>query len=73
MTLKVVMNVFRLPTQDGKIIGGNLTGYYRKDGRMFINEEEKRKIYTITELGLEVLRLELKRIKRLYHTSQEVI
>lgn len=27
--------------KDGKIIGGNLTGYYRKDGRMMINEEEK--------------------------------
>ena len=27
--------------KDGKIIGGNLTGYYRKDGRMIINEEEK--------------------------------
>ena len=45
-----------------------------KDGLIrFINEEEKRKIYTITELGTEVLQLELKRIKRLYQTSQEVI
>lgn len=26
--------------KDGKIIGGNLTGYYRKDGKMIINEEE---------------------------------
>ena len=39
----------------------------------FIREEEKRKIYAITELGTEVLQLELKRIKRLYQTSQEVI
>jgi DNA-binding PadR family transcriptional regulator len=45
-----------------------------KDGLIrFINEEEKRKIYTITELGTEVLQLELKRIKRLYQTSQEGI
>jgi DNA-binding PadR family transcriptional regulator len=45
-----------------------------KDGLIkFVNEEEKRKIYTITELGTEVLQLELKRIKRLYHSSQEVI
>ena len=45
-----------------------------KDGLIrFINEEEKRKIYKITELGTEVLQLELKRIKRLYQTSQEVI
>jgi len=27
--------------KDGKLIGGNLTGYYRKDGRMIINEEER--------------------------------
>lgn len=27
--------------KDGKIIGGNLTGYHRKDGRMIINEEER--------------------------------
>ena len=26
---------------DGRIIDGNLTGYYRKNGRMIINEEEK--------------------------------
>ena len=25
----------------GRIIDGNLTGYYRKNGRMIINEEEK--------------------------------
>ena len=38
-----------------------------------IAEEEKRKIYTITDLGNEVLALELKRIKRLYRTAQEGI
>ena len=38
-----------------------------------LKEEDKRKIYVITELGKEVLQLELKRIKRLYKTSQEVI
>ena len=27
--------------KDGKLIGGSLTGYYRKDGRMIINEEER--------------------------------
>jgi len=32
----------------------------------------KRKIYQITELGEEVLELELKRINRLYHNAQEV-
>ena len=38
----------------------------------FVREEEKRKIYEITELGLEVLELELKRIDRLYHNAVEV-
>lgn len=27
--------------KDGKVIGGNLTGYYRKNGRMIVNPEEK--------------------------------
>ena len=27
--------------KDGKIIGGTLTGYYRKDGKLIINEEER--------------------------------
>lgn len=45
-----------------------------KDGLIrFVREEEKRKIYQITDLGLEVLQLEKKRIKRLYRNSQEVI
>lgn len=39
----------------------------------FVGEEEKRKIYSITDLGLEVLNLELKRIKRLYKNAQEGI
>lgn len=38
---------------------------------MFVREEEKRKIYQITELGRQVLELELKRIERLYRNSQE--
>lgn len=37
----------------------------------FIREEDKRKIYQITELGLEVLQIELKRIERLYQIAQE--
>ena len=45
-----------------------------KDGIIrFVREEEKRKIYEITELGKEVLQLELKRICRLYRTIQEEI
>ena len=45
-----------------------------KDGLIqFVQEEEKRKIYQITELGTEVLQLELKRIERLYRNSKEEI
>ena len=44
-----------------------------KDGLIcFIREEDKRKIYQITELGSEVLALELKRIERLYRNAREV-
>lgn len=43
-----------------------------KDGLIrFIQEEEKRKIYLITDLGTQVLDLELKRIRRLYQTAKE--
>ena len=45
-----------------------------KDGVIkFIEEEDKRKIYEITELGLEILNIELNRIKRLYKITQEEI
>lgn len=37
----------------------------------FVREEEKRKIYEITDLGREVLQLERKRIERLYKNAQE--
>lgn len=43
-----------------------------KDGLIrFIREEEKRKIYQITDLGLEVLQIELNRIERLYRIAHE--
>lgn len=38
-----------------------------KDGLIqFVREEEKRKLYRITDLGQDVLTTELKRIERLY-------
>ena len=37
----------------------------------FIREEDKRKIYQITDLGLDVLQIEVKRIERLYKIAQE--
>lgn len=43
-----------------------------KDGLIqFIKEEDKRKLYQITDLGLEVLQIELKRIERLYRIAKE--
>lgn len=42
-----------------------------KDGLIvFDREEDKRKLYRITELGIEVLNLEIKRIERLYRSSK---
>lgn len=44
-----------------------------KDGLIrFVREEEKRKIYCITDLGRDVLALEIKRIERLYRNMIEV-
>ncbi len=37
----------------------------------FIREEDKRKIYQITDLGLDILQIEVKRIERLYKIAQE--
>ena len=42
-----------------------------KDGVIrFVREEDKRKLYEITELGREILDVELKRINRLYKIAQ---
>ena len=42
-----------------------------KDGLIvFEKEEEKRKLYRITELGKEILNLEINRIERLYKNSK---
>ena len=43
-----------------------------KDGLIrFIREEEKRKLYQITDLGTEVLQIEYRRIQRIYQIAQE--
>ena len=42
-----------------------------KDGLIsFIREEEKRKLYHITDLGRDILSIELQRIERLYRNSK---
>ena len=45
-----------------------------KDGLIrFHSEEDKRKLYEITPLGQEILRLEIARIERLYRNTREGI
>ena len=73
----IVQTVEKLTGGEISLAPGTMYGSLskmEKDGLIrFVSEEEKRKIYVITELGTEVLQLELKRIKRLYETSQEDI
>ena len=52
---------------------GSLSKMEKDDVIKFVKEEDKRKIYEITELGLEILDIELNRIKRLYKITQEEI
>ena len=51
---------------------GSLSQMVRDGLIHFIREEEKRKIYQITDLGKDVLSLELKRIERLYQNIKEM-
>lgn len=45
-----------------------------KDGLIaFVREEEKRKLYSITELGRQILELEIQRIELLYRNSKEEV
>ena len=71
----IVQRVEKLTDGEIRLAPGTMYGSLSKmerDGLIrFIGEEEKRKIYSITELGTEVLELELKRIERLYRTARE--
>ena len=72
----IVQKVAALTDGEIKISPGTLYGSLskmEKDGLIeFVREEEKRKIYRITDLGRQVLELEMKRIERLYRTMKEV-
>lgn len=72
----IVKQVEELTQGEIRISPGTMYGSLskmEKDGLIrFVREEEKKKIYCITELGTQVLELELKRIKRLYRTVKEV-
>ncbi|MDD6035174.1 MAG: PadR family transcriptional regulator [Lachnospiraceae bacterium] len=49
---------------------GSLSKMERDGLISFLREEDKRKFYRITELGNEILELELQRIERLYKNSK---
>lgn len=71
----IVLTVERLTEGAIKLAPGTMYGSLskmEKDGLIrFVREEEKRKIYEITDLGREVLQTEIARIERLYRIAQE--
>ena len=71
----IVQQVDRITDGEIRLTSGTMYGSLskmEKDGLIrFVREEEKRKIYQITDLGTEVLELELKRIDRLYRNARE--
>lgn len=71
----VVQKVEKLTGGTIKLAPGTMYGSLSKMEKdkviEFIREEDKRKIYQITELGSQVLELELQRITRLYKIAQE--
>ena len=73
----VVQMVERMTEGEIRLSPGTMYGSLSKMEKdkliQFVREEEKRKLYQITELGMEVLQLEKKRIKRLYRNSTEDI
>lgn len=73
----IVQKVEALTQGEIKLSPGTMYGSLskmEKDGLIrFVREEEKRKLYCITDLGNQVLELEMKRIERLYRTMKEAL
>lgn len=73
----VIQTVSRLTQGDVQLAPGTMYGSLSKmeaDGLIrFVREEDKRKIYQITDLGLEILQRERQRIERLYQIAREEI
>ena len=71
----VVQTVERITDGAIRLAPGTMYGSLskmEKDGVIkFVREENKRKIYEITELGREILSIEINRIKRLNKIAQE--
>lgn len=72
----VVQMVERMTEGEVRLAPGTMYGSLSKMEKdkviRFVREEDKRKIYEITELGRELLKLETERIKKLYKITQEV-
>ena len=72
----IVQSVKEMTKGDIVLAPGTMYGSLskmEKDGLIsFVREEDKRKRYVITELGTEVLELEMKRIERLYKNMREM-
>lgn len=70
----IVQTVEKLTVGAIRLAPGTMYGSLskmEKDGVIrFIREEDKRKIYKITDLGEEVLAIEIKRIERLYKIAK---
>jgi DNA-binding PadR family transcriptional regulator len=72
----IVQQVERLTDGEIRLSPGTMYGTLSKMEKdqliRFVREEEKRKIYCITQLGREVLQLEMRRIERLFRNVKEV-
>ncbi len=72
----IVQQVEQLTDGEIRLSPGTMYGTLSKMEKdqliQFVREEEKRKIYCITQLGREVLQLEMRRIERLFRNVKEV-
>lgn len=72
----IVQQVDQLTDGEIRLSPGTMYGTLSKMEKdriiSFVREEEKRKIYCITELGREVLQMEMRRIERLFRNVKEV-
>ena len=73
----IIQRVSQMTNGEIQIGAGTMYGSLskmEKDGLIrFTKEEGKRKCYQITQLGQEILNIELKRIERLYKNSREEV
>ena len=70
----IIQTVKQMTNGEITISAGTMYGSLSKMEKdsliQFVKEEEKRKSYIITDLGKEILTIELKRIERLYKNSR---